>query len=177
MSKFLSVLFCAITLCCNAELIQIGTDPLDGMPLLSTPEQEAVYKQNNQGNTILDDMLVIVPKGEYTILTGRLDRVWKSMNSTRSGRIDLHGRVETVVVDEEQKTKIEVHTDGYCHVEKFELLNRKVREQIRNPGKKKEVKPDNISQRQWEARLARKRALAHTNEVTVITTYGDKENK
>lgn len=63
--------------------------------------------------------VVIVSPDAYAALTGRLDIVWKSMNSTEDGRIKIHGKRVDQTVDEKESVKHTVYQDGFVFTEKM----------------------------------------------------------
>lgn len=91
----------------------------------------------------------LVDPSEYAMMTGRVDQVWRSLNSTESGRVQLHGSRVWTEVDETNGVKVVVYKDGYRHSEKFA---------VRRPRKKSvlpvRVRNRNISDRQQKFREA-----------------------
>jgi len=81
--------------------------------------------------------VVIMDPDEHAALTGKVDQVWKSMNSTEDGRRKLHGLAKETVIDETEK--VTVYADGYCHRAKMEKRTNKVMESVRVSGEKKKT--------------------------------------
>lgn len=110
--------------------------------------------------------VVIVEPTEYSMLTGRLEKVWASLNATRQGRVQLHGKARTEV-DEKAGTKTDIHEDGFRYTEKLPVktaTSRPRRIERNDPPRK----PSGISARQWEMqRKAKEARSAKPREVTV----------
>lgn len=142
----------------------------------------SVYADTN-GLFVVDDMnsngvryVEIVDSHAYTILTGRLDRVWSMYHETPSGRVSIHGKVVNTIIDEDKKVKSEIHADGYVHTEKMKVVTKKTRTTrhgIRNPPVR--TKPSNISARQWKKKLESENKKTKT--VTIEFAPGGKPVK
>jgi len=120
--------------------------------------------------------VVLVEPMEYKMLTERLDAVWQSFHATPDGRRKLHGKIERTEIDEGKREKVEVHADGYRHVETLPLKRRGVAATVKVGGVKDNApkKPGNISDRQWQMRqqlkvLKQKPAKAVTVEHDATT--------
>jgi len=61
----------------------------------------------------------LVDPDQYTVMTGQVAQVWKSLNSTDDGRRKLHGKRSQQIVSDDGE-KVTVYEDGYRHVEKAE---------------------------------------------------------
>lgn len=115
--------------------------------------------------------VVIVPPDAYAALTGRLDIVWKSMNSTEDGRIKIHGKRVDQTVDEKESVKHTVYQDGFVFTEK---MIRKSTRPVIVDGKKpsrKLKKPNRVSQRHWE--MMKKRIEQKQKPVKEVTVEHD----
>lgn len=115
--------------------------------------------------------VVIVPPDAYAALTGRLDIVWKSMNSTENGRIKIHGKCVDQTVDEKESVKHTVYQDGFVFTEK---MIRKSTRPVIVDGKKpsrKLKKPNRVSQRHWE--MMKKRIEQKQKPVKEVTVEHD----
>lgn len=113
--------------------------------------------------------VVLVDPDEYEMLTGRLEKVWSSLNSTEDGRIKIHGMRQRQYVEGEEK--FTVYKDGYIFSERMVLHNarpRVITSKRENPKKKAERINKLISDRQEEYRKERDRVLRGVpKEVTV----------
>jgi hypothetical protein len=97
--------------------------------------------------------VVLVSPDEYDLLTTRLDLMWEYFNSSRDGRVKLHGRVVNTTIDEVAKEKVETHKDGYQHREKMPAKVDRPRLVLKQkPDMATPPKPTNISERQYEMR-------------------------
>lgn len=98
--------------------------------------------------------VVLVEPMEYKMLTERLDAVWQSFHATPDGRRKLHGKIERTEIDEAKREKVEVHADGYRHVETLPPKRRGVAATVKVGGANngEPPKPGNISDRQWQMR-------------------------
>lgn len=85
----------------------------------------AVCADEPQECVINDRKVVVVDQDEYAMLTGRLEVVWRSLNSTADGRKKLHGAIVQTVIDEANLRKLEYHRDGYIHSEPMVKKERK----------------------------------------------------
>ena len=98
--------------------------------------------------------VVVVSPDEYKLLTERLDLVWAYFNSSRDGRVKLHGKVVNTVIDSTSLEKVETHSDGYTHREK--IPPKVDRPRVVTPQKKgvgsSPPRPSGISDRQFEMR-------------------------
>lgn len=98
--------------------------------------------------------VVVVSPDEYKLLTERLDLVWAYFNSSRDGRVKLHGKVVNTVIDSTSLEKVETHSDGYTHREK--IPPKVDRPRVVTPQKKDlgspPPRPSGISDRQFEMR-------------------------
>lgn len=115
--------------------------------------------------------VVIVPPDAYAALTGRLDIVWKSMNSTEDGRIKIHGKRVDQTVDEKESVKHTVYQDGFVFTEK---MIRKSTRPVIVDGKKprrKLKKPNRVSQLHWE--MMKKRIEQKQKPVKEVTVEHD----
>lgn len=115
--------------------------------------------------------VVIVSPDEYAVLTGRLDIVWKSMNSTENGRIKIHGKRVDQTVDEKEFMKHTVYQDGFVFTEK--MIRKSTRPVIvdgKKPSRKLE-KPNRVSQRHWE--MMKKRIEQKQKPVKEVTVEHD----
>jgi len=93
--------------------------------------------------------VVLVEPDEYSALMTRLDAMWTYFNSTRDGRVKLHGKIVTTSIDSEAKEKVETHVDGYTHREK---MTPKVDRPSVVVSRRPPMKPSGISDRQFEMR-------------------------
>lgn len=115
---------------------------------------------------------VLVTPEEYDMLTGRLDRVWAALNSTRDGRVKLHGRIMNTTIDEVAKEKVETHKDGYQHREKIPVKVDRPKVVLKQkPDMATQPKPTNISERHFEMR--KRLAERAKNPVKQITIEHD----
>lgn len=97
--------------------------------------------------------VVLVSPDEYDLLTTRLDLMWEYFNSSRDGRVKLHGRIMNTTIDEVAKEKVETHKDGYQHREKMPAkVDRPKLVLKQKPDMATPPKPTNISERQYEMR-------------------------
>lgn len=98
--------------------------------------------------------VVLVAPDEYKLLVERLDLVWSYFNSSRDGRVKLHGKVVNTVIDSASLEKVETHSDGYSHREK--IPPKVDRTRVVMPQKKAvgstPHRPSGISDRQFEMR-------------------------
>ena len=140
------------------------------------PESSTAVYVEPQQRVIDDRKVVIIDPDEYAMLTGRMEVVWHSLNSTADGRRKLHGKIERTEIDEGKREKVEVHADGYRHVETLPLKRRGVAATVKVGGVKDNApkKPGNISDRQWQMRqqlkvLKQKPAKAVTVEHDATT--------
>lgn len=120
--------------------------------------------------------VVLVEPMEYKLLTERLDAVWQSFHTTADGRRKLHGKIERTEIDAEKREKVEVHADGYRHVETLPQKHGGVSATVKVGGANsgEPPKPGNISDRQWQMRkqlkvLKQKPAKAVTVEHDAVT--------
>lgn len=140
---------------------------------------------DNQGYYVLDDgstngivRVEIVPKSLYDLLTGKVDKVWATYHSTRSGRESLHGKVKRTVVNEDVRTITEIHEDGYIHIENMKKIarddiGRRKSVSIRNPPIR--MKPSNMSPRQWKKKIESENKKTKT--VTIEFAPGGKPTR
>lgn len=115
--------------------------------------------------------VVIVSPDEYAVLTGRIETVWKSMNSTEHERVRLHGKRIDQTVDEKEFVKHTVYQDGFVFTEK---MIRKSTRPVIVDGKKpsrKLKKPNRVSQRHWE--MMKKRIEQKQKPVKEVTVEHD----
>lgn len=98
--------------------------------------------------------IMLVDPDYFVILTGRVEQVWHSLNSTRDGRLRLHGKIVQTEILEDSLQKVEVHADGFVYREPLA-----VREPPARPPKtalqsriEKSNSPYNISARHAEMR-------------------------
>lgn len=158
--------------------VQVGTDPLDNMPLIVSDIQYAqmmndaaerakvtvyrleLYRYGDSetpfvvGADGVRREVVLVSPEEYEMLTGRVEKVWKQLNSTPEGRKMLHGREVSHEIDTETLRKVDIYADGF----RFEqnIPPKRTRPEADSRGsqakQRPEVKPDGISVRQWQMR-------------------------
>lgn len=152
------------------------------------PEKVTVYRlqlyQNADGSEAayvvgvdgVERPVVLVDPAEYKLLTERLDAVWQSFHATADGRRKLHGKIERTEIDEAKREKVEVHADGYRHVETLPPKRRGVAATVKVGGANngEPPKPGNISDRQWQMRqrlkvLKKKPAREVTVEHDAVT--------
>lgn len=103
----------------------------------------------------------IVDPAEYAMMTGKVDQVWRSLNSSEDGRKSLHGARVRTEVDTNLAVRVTVYQDGYRHSVPMEIKRPDVH-------KKMKVNDTRISNRQMkfrEALMARRNAKP--KEVTV----------
>lgn len=116
--------------------------------------------------------VVMVSPDEYDLLTTRLDLMWEYFNSSRDGRVKLHGRIMHTTIDEVAKEKVETHKDGYQHREKIPAkVDRPKIVLKQKPDMATPPKPTNISERQYEMR--KRLAERRKNPVKSITVEHD----
>lgn len=114
--------------------------------------------------------VVLVTPDEYKMLTERLDLVWAYFNSTRDGRVKLHGKVTHTIIDDAALEKVETHSDGYTHREKIppKVDRPRVDLGIKAARGVPQPMPTGISDRQFEMRKKlRERASHPVKTVTV----------
>lgn len=158
--------------------VQVWTDPLDNMPLMVSDIQYAqmtndaaerakvtvyrleLYRYGDSETPFIvgaDGVrrpVVLVAPEEYDILTGRVETVWKQLNSTPDGRRMLHGREVSHEIDTDALRKVDIYADGF----RFEqnIPPKRTRPEAHSRGsqdkQRPEVKPDGISDRQWQMR-------------------------
>jgi len=103
----------------------------------------------------------LVDPAEYAMITGKVDQVWRSLNSSEDGRVSLHGARVRTEVDTNLAVRVAVYKDGYRHSVPME-----VKRHAALPPRP--VKNTRISDRQEKFREALKaRKNAKPKEVTV----------
>jgi hypothetical protein len=115
--------------------------------------------------------VVIVNDSEYTMLTGRLDKVWSLYHKTADSRKLLHGKLINTIVDDINLFKHEVYADGYTHTEKMlKVTSKEKKSRIMNGIKRPpiRVKPNSMSARQWKKKIE---SESKTNK-TVTVEFG-----
>ena len=121
------------------------------LELHSTDADETAWLVGQDG---VKRPVVVVSPDEYKMLTERLDLVWAYFNSTRDGRVKLHGKVTHTIIDDAALEKVETHSDGYTHREK--IPPKVDRPRVVMPQKKTvgstPPRPSGISDRQFEMR-------------------------
>lgn len=174
--------------------VQVGTDPLDNMPLMVSDIQYAqmtndaaerakvtvyrleLYRYGDSETQFIvgaDGVrrpVVLVAPEEYDMLTGRVETVWKQLNSTPEGRRMLHGREVSHEIDADALRKVDIYEDGFRWEQN--IPPKRMRSEAPSRGSqakpRPEVKPDGISDRQWQMRKTlRKSRSAKTKTVTV----------
>lgn len=112
----------------------------------------------------------LVDPAEYAIMTGRVDHVWRSLNSTPDGRRALHGKIVKTDVDTNAMQSVETYADGFRHHEKMVV---KVAT-VPSPSRRARMgavqsKPSSVSDRQWQMRqrLIKSRGKK-PKEVTIV---------
>lgn len=124
----------------------------------------------------------IVNLEEYALLTGRVDAVWHSLNSTESGRRGLHGKVKEQTIGDDGVKHI-TYEDGYRYDEKPVKTTGIVRDSVRGiKGVRTAapavlVRPKCISDRQWEFRKKVNSSSSVIKEVTVEHDAGTGKDK
>lgn len=119
--------------------------------------------------------VAIIDPAQYAMMTGRVQSVWTSLNSTRDGRVKLHGKCTGCVIDDAAKEKRETYADGYVWREPMLLKTRKVVGEIKDgdhakPKRPKE-RPRHLSKMQWEMR--QKLESARSGKVRHVTVIHD----
>lgn len=119
-------------------VVQVGTAPLDNMPLMLSDAQYAqvtngvarakvtVYRLEMTDGVPyvvgVDNVrrpVVLVDPAEWAAVTNVAFREIERLNSTEDGRIRLHGPRRQQIVDDERHEKATVYEDGHVHVEKM----------------------------------------------------------
>lgn len=119
--------------------------------------------------------VALVDPSEYAMMTGQMSKVWQSLNSTRDGRVKLHGKCTGTVIDAETEEKRETYADGYIWREPMEKKTRQIVRQIKDgdptkPSIPKE-RPRHLSKMQWEMR--QKLEAARSGKVKEVTIEHD----
>lgn len=63
----------------------------------------------------------LVDPVQYAVMTGNVEKVWRSLNADENGRVRLHGKRMEQRIDTNSQEKVTVYEDGYCHSEKFSV--------------------------------------------------------
>lgn len=128
---------------------------------------------NLVGQDMVKRRVCIIDPEEYSILTGQVAQVWKSMHSTEDGRTKLHGRRKEQKIDGTEKTTY--YEDGYRFTEKMEVRKTHHYDNIVRTNAVRSAiirrKPSNISERHWKMRQMRE--AAKTNAVKTVTLVHD----
>lgn len=111
----------------------------------------------------------LVEPAEYAMMTGKVDQVWRSLNSTDEGRRQLHGVRLRTEVDTNRLVRVTVYKDGYRHTEAMEVKSPSANRPSVNKKQVIKVKPNNnVSERHRKFIEALKaRSLAKPKEVTI----------
>lgn len=119
--------------------------------------------------------VVLVDPCEYAIMTGQVSAVWRTMNSTREGRVKLHGKCIATAIDDELKERRETYADGYIWREPMEKMTRQIVRRIKSGDPTKQnrprERPRNFSKLQWEMR--QKLDAAKSGKVKEVTVVHD----
>lgn len=121
--------------------------------------------------------VALVDPCEYAMMTGRVQSVWASLNSTRDGRTKLHGKCKSKV-DDETKELVETYADGYVFRTPMVEKTRNVVRLIKNDGvspvkvqKDWRKRPGNVSKLHWE--MKQKLQAAKSGKVKEVTVIHD----
>lgn len=99
--------------------------------------------------TVQDDMFVKIPIADYEALTNKIQSMWTYANSTEDGRVGLHGKRVSRIVNDSDKTVTLEYSDGYRFVDRM-----KPSDLAKSPSKLKSAsprrKPAHMSDAQWE---------------------------
>lgn len=128
----------------------------------------AVCADEPQECVINDRKVVVVDQDEYAMLTGRLEVVWRSLNSTADGRKKLHGAIVQTVIDEANLRKLEYHRDGYIHSEPIVKKERKPHPKPK-ALKKAKVRPRGFTDAHYQMR----QQLSERGEGKTVTVEHD----
>lgn len=109
--------------------------------------------------------VAIVDPDQYSLMTGQVAQVWKSLHKDEDGRMKMHGKRVSQEIDAANGVKTTVYEDGYRNVERFETKTKKTMEEF--SGQKAESRP-NMSERQRRMReLLSARKSGKVKEVTL----------
>ena len=115
--------------------------------------------------------VVIVEPEQYAMLTGRLDQVWRSMNSDETSRVKLHGMRTDQTIDEKTMEKHTIYKDGFIFTEKMQP-KRTVTIQNKQPKKPNlDNKRKRVSARHWE--MLKKREEMQKKPVKEVSVIHD----
>lgn len=149
MKKLIKVvvsIFATTTMCVFADAVSVYR-----LELHSSEDGETAWLVGQDG--VKRPVMLVSPE-EYDMLTHRLDLMWEYFNSSRDGRMKLHGRIVSTTIDNAALEKVETHSDGYTHREK--IPPKVDRPKVVMPQKKvvgsAPPRPYGISDRQFEMR-------------------------
>lgn len=151
MNKLIAGIVCAVSVSLFAEtqVYRLELDTETDTP--SIVGQDGVKRQ-----------VCLLEPEQYALMTGRLARVWASLNGTHDGRVKLHGKKTETIIDTNTLTKVDVYLDGYRHVESFSVRNpveMKKFAGVRTKVVPMDEKPKGMDERRWKMRQAYIRRL------------------
>jgi lipopolysaccharide export LptBFGC system permease protein LptF len=100
--------------------------------------------------TVNDEQFVQIAISDYIALTNQIHAMWIYANSTEQGRVSLHGKRVSRIIDTESKTVTLEYADGYRFIESMKP------QEVRQIEPKKETaptprkKPSHMSDEQWK---------------------------
>lgn len=153
-------LLCAAPFMARAGAVQWDQAPQSGKVTVYRLEVHTGDDGGNEfacivgGDGISRPVMLVDPE-QYAALTGRVEQVWHSLNSTRDGRLRLHGKIVQTEMLEDPLQKVEVHADGFVYREplaKREPPARPPKTALQSRIEKSSNRPYNISARHAEMR-------------------------
>lgn len=100
--------------------------------------------------TVNDEMFVQLPAAEYVALTNQIYAMWHYANSTEQGRVSLHGKRVSRIIDTKSKTVILEYADGYKYIESMKPQEIREIEPKKTPTPTPRKKPVHMSDEQWK---------------------------
>lgn len=92
---------------------------------------------------------VMLSVDEYELLTNQVAAAWKSVNSTESGRVSIHGKRVKASAMTAPAAMVFQYADGYIHTEPVKTAENA---KPKKPEPRRERKPAWMSEAQWEFR-------------------------
>lgn len=100
--------------------------------------------------TVNDEMFVKLPYAEYVALTNQIYAMWHYANSTEQGRISLHGKRISRIIDTKSKIVILEYADGYKYIESMKPQEVRQIEPKKESAPSPRKKPSHMSDKQWQ---------------------------
>lgn len=100
--------------------------------------------------TVNDEQFVQISIFDYIALTNQIRAMWTYANSTEQGRVSLHGKRVSRIIDAESKTMTLEYSDGYKFIESMKPQVVRDAEPKKATAPTLRKKPPHMSDEQWK---------------------------